>query len=49
MVTRVIWRVVQFTFDIPPPTNVMNMFGNWLNGVEKQTKARIRVGVCALI
>jgi hypothetical protein len=25
------------------------MFGNWLNGVEKQTKAWIRVGVCALI
>jgi hypothetical protein len=25
------------------------MFGNWLNGVEKQTKAQIRVGVCALI
>jgi hypothetical protein len=46
---RLIWRVVQFTFDIPPPTNVTNMFGNWLNGVEKQTKARIRVGVCALI
>jgi hypothetical protein len=25
------------------------MFGNWLNGVEKQTKAQICVGICALI
>jgi hypothetical protein len=25
------------------------MFGNWLNGVQKQTKAQIRVGVCALV
>jgi hypothetical protein len=46
---RLIWRVVQFTFDIPSPTSVTNMFRNWLNGVEKQTNARIRVGVCALI
>jgi hypothetical protein len=36
---RLIWRVVHFTFDIPPSANVTNMFGNWLNGVEKQTKA----------
>jgi hypothetical protein len=44
-----VWRVVHFTFDIPPPANVTNMFGNWLNGVEKHTKARIRLGVCALV
>jgi hypothetical protein len=46
---RLVWRVVHFTFDNPPRANVMNMFGNWLNGVKKQTKARIRVGVCALV
>jgi hypothetical protein len=46
---RLVWRVVHFTFDIPPPSNVTNMFGNWLNGVDKQTNARIRVGVCTLI
>ena len=27
----------------------MNMFGNWLNGVEKDFKAQIRVGTCALL
>ena len=25
------------------------MFGNWLAGVDKKTKARIRIGVCAFI
>ena len=27
----------------------MNMFGNWLAGVDKQTKARIRIAVCAFV
>jgi hypothetical protein len=39
-----------FTFDIYPLVNVTNMFGsNWLNGVYKSTKAKICVGVCALV
>ena len=25
------------------------MFGNWLNGIDKNTKARIRIGVSALV
>ena len=40
--------MIFFTFNITPPTNIANMFSNWLNGVEKKTKARIRVGVTAL-
>jgi hypothetical protein len=46
---RLLWRVVHFTFNIPPPTNIKNLFGNWLNGVNKQVKLRVRIGVCALI
>jgi hypothetical protein len=46
---RLVWRVIQFTFNIPPPTNVTNMFGNWLNGVHKKDKSRIHVGICALM
>jgi hypothetical protein len=46
---RLVWRVVHFTYNIPPPTNINNLFGNWLNGIDKQTKAWIRVGVCALV
>jgi hypothetical protein len=45
---RIIWRMLFFTYNIPPPTNITNMFGNWLNGVDKHDKARIRIGVSAL-
>ena len=29
---KLVWRVVFCTYNIPPPTNVSNIFGNWLNG-----------------
>ena len=45
---KLVWRVVFCTYNIPPPTNVSNMFGNWLNGVDNKTKARIRIGVSAI-
>jgi hypothetical protein len=31
---KLIWRTIQFTFNIVPPANATNMFENWLNGVE---------------
>jgi hypothetical protein len=36
------------TFNITCPKNVTNLFGNWLNGIDKAVKVQIRVGVCAL-
>jgi hypothetical protein len=36
-------------FNIIPPKNINNLFGNWLAGVIKKEKAQIRVGVCALL
>jgi hypothetical protein len=33
---------------MPPSTNIKNMFGNWLNGINNKTKSRIRVGVSTL-
>src|SRR4051812_11349264 len=45
---KIIWRILYFTYNITPPTNITNMFGNWLNGMNKKNKARIRVGVSAL-
>ena len=29
---KLIWWVVFCTYNIPPPTNVTNLFGNWLQG-----------------
>ena len=46
---RQIWRLIHFTFNITPPTNVTNLFGNWLSGVDKDTKANIHIGVCAFL
>ena len=46
---RNIWRLIHFTFNISPPTSVANMFGHWLDGIDKDTKARIRIGVCAFL
>ena len=44
-----IWRLVHFTFNITPPTSVSDLFGTWLNGVDKEIKARIRIGVSAFL
>jgi hypothetical protein len=44
-----VWRVNYFIFDITPPANITNMFRNWLNGVDRQTKERIQVETCALV
>jgi hypothetical protein len=38
------------SFGISPPTNVTNLFGNWLYGLDKKKiKSQIRVGICALL
>ena len=45
---QLVWRVVFSTYNIPPPTNIINMFKNWLNGIDKKTKTRIRIGGLAI-
>ena len=46
---RCIWRLLHFTFNIYPPSNIANMFGTWLNGIDRVTKAHIRIGVAAIL
>jgi hypothetical protein len=46
---KIIWRIIYMTFNLPPPSSVSNLFGNWLNGVPKKDKGHIRVSVCALL
>ena len=43
------WRIVFMAFNITPPKSIPNLFGSWLRGVDKQEKAQIRVGSCALL
>jgi hypothetical protein len=40
--------MIYLSYNIPPPSNVTNMFGNWLNGVPKTDKKKIRIGVSAI-
>jgi hypothetical protein len=37
--------MIYLTYDLPPPANITNMFGKWLNGVNKNDKALIRIGI----
>jgi hypothetical protein len=46
---RIVWRIVHTAFNIIPPTNITNLFGNWLVVESKLDKVQIWVGVCALI
>jgi hypothetical protein len=45
---KILWRMIYFAYNIPAPSNITNMFGKWLNGVNKHDKARIRIGISAL-
>jgi hypothetical protein len=44
----IIWRMIYFAYNIPPPTSINNMFGNWLYGVPKKDKNKIRIGISAI-
>jgi hypothetical protein len=45
---KIIWRMMYLTYNIPPPANITNMFGRWLNGVRKDDKQKTWIGVSAL-
>jgi hypothetical protein len=45
---RLLWRVVHISYNLPSPSNITNMFGNWLDGVDAKIKVKIRIGVSAL-
>jgi hypothetical protein len=45
---QIIWRLIYYTFNITSPSNITNMFGRWLSGVDKTNKQRIRIGVAAV-
>jgi hypothetical protein len=41
--------MIYLTYNLPPPANITNMFGKWLNGVGKTDKAKIRIGISACV
>ena len=46
---RSIWSIIQIASTLYPPTSVANIFGNWLNGIDKRDRVHIRVGAIALL
>jgi hypothetical protein len=46
---KVIWRIVDMSFGLAPPKNVINFFGNWLKGISTKDLIQIRLGVCAMV
>uniref|UniRef100_A0A8I6YHX2 Reverse transcriptase zinc-binding domain-containing protein n=1 Tax=Hordeum vulgare subsp. vulgare TaxID=112509 RepID=A0A8I6YHX2_HORVV len=46
---KLLWRSIQITFNIAPPTSIYMLFGTWLEGVNVIYAKLIRVGTCALL
>jgi hypothetical protein len=46
---QIMWCIIHMSFSITPLNNINYLFGSWLNGVQKDNKAHIRVGVCAIL
>jgi hypothetical protein len=46
---KIVWRIIHLTFNISPPMDITNLFGNWLAGIPKKFKTQIRVGACAIL
>ena len=45
---RFLWRSIYFTFGIREPTSLQDMGSSWLQGFNKDTKAKIYVGAIAI-
>jgi hypothetical protein len=45
---KIVWSMIYFAYNISAPINITNMFDNRLNGVSKNDKARIQIGISAL-
>ena len=48
LLAKLLWLMIHVTFNVPPPTSMLDMFGNWLGEVEHKAKSRICVGVILL-
>uniref|UniRef100_A0A8I6Y312 Reverse transcriptase zinc-binding domain-containing protein n=1 Tax=Hordeum vulgare subsp. vulgare TaxID=112509 RepID=A0A8I6Y312_HORVV len=46
---KLLWRSIQITFNITPPTSIHMLFGTWLDGVNVLYAKLIRVGTCAIL
>jgi hypothetical protein len=45
---RFVWCIIQVATGLFPPRSVSNMFGNWLQGIRKDLKSLILLGVATI-
>jgi hypothetical protein len=45
---KFIWRIIQVSSNLLPPTSVHNIFTGWLEGIDRKLKSHILVGVSAI-
>jgi hypothetical protein len=45
---RIMWRIVQISFNILPPANIEHLFTGCLNGINRKLMYKILVGASAL-
>jgi hypothetical protein len=45
---KFIWKIVHVSFNLSPPTNIHNIFSDWLKGINMKLKYKIIVGASAL-
>ena len=45
---RLIWRIIQTSFGLQKPNNIIHMFGSWLQGVRWKKRSLILMGVSAV-
>ena len=47
-VAKLLWRVVQYIFDLSPPQSITHLFGNWLRSVGTKLKRKLLTGASTL-
>jgi hypothetical protein len=45
---RLVWRIIQVSFNISPPLNIQHMFNGWVQGIDKKIMYKILIGACTL-
>jgi hypothetical protein len=48
-IARIMWRIVQVSFNIAPPVNIAHMFVGWLNGINKKLTYNPGWGICFIL
>ena len=49
LMARLVWRIIFITFGHTKPSNIVHLFGSWLQGFMWEKKKFMFTGLCALL